>query len=493
MKVAVIGAGPAGMTAAYQLAKAGVEVDLFEASGRVGGMARTFELWNQKVDLGPHRFFSSDARVNRLWLEVVGRDYQMVDRLTRIYYQGKFFHYPLKAFDALGNLGLWEAGLCVLSYGQERVLKREPDGSFEDWVVSRFGRRLFEIFFKTYTEKLWGIPCAQLDADFAAQRIKKLSLYEAIKNAVLGGKGNTHKTLVDQFAYPTGGTGMVYDRMAAYVNAHGGRVHLRTPVKRATAEGGVVNGLELESGEVRAYDHVISSMPLTQLVTRLPEVPQSVRAAAEGLTFRNTILVYLNVEGTELFPDNWLYVHSADLQMGRLTNFRNWVPQLHGDQPTSIMALEYWCYDQDPIWTEDNGKLVELAKRELTQTGLLKGARILDGHVERVPRCYPVYRRGYKQQLTPVEDYLKTVKGLTPIGRYGAFKYNNQDHSILMGLLAVENLLQGAGHNLWDINTDYENYQEEAVITATGLELKSGPPPHSLEAPPHPDSHPSVP
>jgi len=475
MKVAVIGAGPAGMTAAYELAKAGVEVDLFEASGKVGGMARTFELWNQKVDLGPHRFFSSDARVNRLWLEVVGRDYQMVDRLTRIYYQGKFFHYPLKAFDALGNLGLWEAGICVLSYGKERVLKKEPDGSFESWVVSRFGRRLFEIFFKTYTEKLWGIRCTELDADFAAQRIKKLSLYEAIKNAVLGGKGNKHKTLVDQFAYPNGGTGMVYERMAAFVDSHGGKVHLRTPVKRAVSENGVVNGLELESGEIRKYDHVISSMPLTQLVTRLPDVPAPVKAAAQELIFRNTILVYLNVEGTGLFPDNWLYVHSADLQMGRLTNFRNWVPQLHGEEKTSIMALEYWCYDQDAIWTEDNAKLVELAKKELAATGLLKDARITEGHVERVPRCYPVYRRGYKAQLTPVEDYLKTVKGLTPIGRYGAFKYNNQDHSILMGLLAVENLLKGTTHNLWDINTDYENYQEEAVITATGLQTRSAP------------------
>lgn len=463
------------MTAAYQLAKAGVPVDVFEASGAVGGMARTFELWDQRVDLGPHRFFSSDARVNRLWLEVVGQDYEMVNRLTRIYYKRRFFHYPLKPLDALTKLGLFEAARCLGSYGRERLSPTPPDGSFESWVVGRFGRRLFEIFFKTYSEKLWGIPCTELDADFAAQRIKKLSLFEAVKNALLGGRGNTHKTLVDQFAYPLEGTGMVYERMATYVNGHGGTVHLRTPVERVVTEAGRVTGLELTNGDFRPYDHVISSMPVTLLVSRLPDAPVAVKAAAEGLTYRNTILVYLNVGATALFPDNWLYVHAADLKMGRLTNFRNWVPQLCRDQRSSILALEYWCYSEDPVWREDDEKLIALAKHELTQTGLLRGAPILAGHVERVPRCYPVYRRGYKDKLKPVEEYLKTVQGLTPIGRYGAFKYNNQDHSILMGMLAAENLTHGANHDLWAINTDYDSYQEEAVITKVGLVAKGQP------------------
>lgn len=472
MKVAVIGAGPAGMTAAYQLAKAGVAVDLFEAGPRVGGMARTFELWGQKVDLGPHRFFSSDARVNRLWLEVVGRDYKMVDRLTRIYYRGKFFHYPLKAFDALGNLGVVEAAACVVSYGRQRLNTSPQDGSFEDWVTRRFGRRLFEIFFKTYTEKLWGISCKELDADFAAQRIKKLSLYEAIKNALLGGRGNEHKTLVDRFAYPTGGTGMVYERMAAFVASHGGTVHLKTPVKRVVQSGGRVTGVELEGGERRDYDHVISSMPLTLMVSRLDDVPEQVKRAAAALRFRNTILVYLEVQGRALFPDNWLYVHSSELEMGRITNFRNWVPELYGEASSSIVALEYWCYDHDPIWKEDDAVLVARAERELASTGLTQGAPITAGHVERVPRCYPVYGRGYKDQLDPIVAHLKTLSGISVIGRYGAFKYNNQDHSILMGLLAVENVVHGAAHDLWEINTDYESYQEEAVITETGLEVK---------------------
>lgn len=475
-RVAVIGGGPAGMTAAYVLSKRGVGVDVYEASDHVGGMARTFELWGQKVDLGPHRFFSSDARVNRLWLEVVGRDYRMVDRLTRIFYRGRFFHYPLQPFDALANLGVVEAARCLASYGRERVARRPPDGSFEDWIVARFGRRLFEIFFKTYSEKLWGISCKDLDADFAAQRIKKLSLYEAVKNALVAGRGNTHQTLVDRFAYPLGGSGRVYERMAESVRAHGGTIQLRTPVARVLRSADRITGVELKDGERRDYDHVVSSMPLTLLLSGLEATPPEVREAAGRLGFRNTLLVYLNVAGTGLFPDNWLYVHSAELRMGRLTNFRNWVPELHRDQPTSILALEFWANDADPIWAEDDATLIARAKAELERTGLARGAAVLAGHVERVRRCYPVYRRGYREPLAKVEQYLRTLQSLTPIGRYGAFKYNNQDHSILMGLLAAENLTAGTTHDLWSINTDYESYQEQAVITETGLSPTGGGP-----------------
>lgn len=469
MKIAVIGAGPAGMTAAYQLAKHTPHVDVYEAGPKVGGLAKTIDLWNQKVDLGPHRFFSSDTRVNELWLEVAGKDYEMVDRLTRIYYKKKFFHYPLKPADALKNLGVIEAGACVVSYGRERMSPTELDGSFETWVVNRFGKRLFNIFFKTYSEKLWGIKCSELDADFAAQRIKKLSLWEAMKNAFTGGKGNKHKTLVDQFAYPVGGTGMIYERMETFVKEKGGNVFLNTPVKRVLASEGKVNSLELMDGEVREYDHIISSMPITQLVSRLPDVPEDVTEAAKGLKFRNTVLIYLNVQAKDLFPDNWLYVHSADLQMGRLTNFRNWVPQLYEGQESTILTLEYWCYDYDDFWKKDDNDLIELAKKEVRETGLVKDAEITEGFVYRIPKCYPVYYRGYKENLKPVEDYLTSVEGLSVIGRYGAFKYNNQDHSILMGLLAADNILEGKNHNLWEINTDYESYQEASVITKTGL------------------------
>ncbi|MDP2386921.1 MAG: FAD-dependent oxidoreductase [Bacteroidota bacterium] len=472
MKVAIIGAGPAGMTAGYELSKKIKEVDVFEASVSVGGMAKTIDLWNQKIDIGPHRFFSNDTRINELWLEVAGKDYEMVDRLTRIYYNKKFFHYPIKAFDALKNLGVFTAIGCVMSYGIEKLSPTKDTSTFEGWVTNRFGKKLYSIFFKTYTEKLWGIPCNVLDADFAAQRIKKFSLGEAMKSALFGNSGK-HKTLVDQFAYPHEGTGMVYERMASFVKKQGGNVFLNTPIKRVLTKNNKAYAIELEDGTIKEYDHIISSMPLSLMVTRLPEVPENIKTAASSLKFRNTIIVYLNVQAKDLFPDNWLYVHSADLRMGRLTNFRNWVPQVNGTEQSTICALEYWCYDEDDFWAWSDEKLIELGKEELRKTGLIGNAEISAGHVYKIPRCYPVYGSGYKDTLVPVENYLKTIENLHVIGRYGSFKYNNQDHSILMGMLAAENILENKNHNLWNINTDYEDYQEASVITKTGLQKKN--------------------
>lgn len=467
-RVAVIGAGPAGITCAYQLAKQGVEVHLYEAAPQVGGLAKSLDLWGQKVDLGPHRFFSDDTRVNKLWLEVAGRDYRMVDRLTRIYYKNNFYYYPVKAFDALSKLGLFTSAICVLSYFKEKLLPTKQDGTFESWVTNRFGKRLYEIFFKTYTEKLWGIKCNELDADFAAQRIKKFSLGEAMKSA-LGIGGTKHKTLVDQFAYPTGGTGMIYERMEKFVNANGGKVLCNTPVKRVLKEGDTATGIELMSGEVVNYDHVVSTMPFTIMVKQLPGIPQNIVDFANKLSFRNTILVYLHIDGKDLFPDNWLYVHSADVETGRISNFRNYVPEINMGKETTIVAMEYWCYDADAMWSMSEADLIELGKKELIKTGLSKGAPVMEGHVYKIPRCYPVYSNNYKDVLKPIENYLSSIKGLSVIGRYGAFKYNNQDHSILMGLLAADNIVTNAGHNLWDINTDYDNYQERSTITAAGL------------------------
>lgn len=471
-KIAVIGAGPAGITAAYELTKAGFSVTLYEASDRVGGLSKTIDLWNQKVDLGPHRFFSNDTKVNKLWLEVVEKDYRMVDRLTRIYYKKKFYYYPLKPFDALFKLGIWQAFLCVMSYLKEKIKPTKQDGSFAAWVTARFGSRLYAIFFKTYSEKLWGIPCTELDEDFAAQRIKKLSLFEAIKNALFAGKKNKHKTLVDQFAYPIGGTGMVYEKMKSRIEAKGGRVICSAPVKKVTATNGNKPSIELVSGEVNEYDHVISSMPITHLVKNLPDVPADILTAAQNLKFRNTILVYLKVEGENVFPDNWLYVHASDLEMGRITNFCNWVPEVNQGEKSTIVALEYWSYNDDKIWNSTNEELIELGKSELRKTGLVKDLDISDGYIVKIPKCYPVYGKGYKEPLQKVESYLGSIENLSVIGRYGSFKYNNQDHSILMGLLAAENLIEGKNHNLWEINTDYETYQETSTITASGLNIE---------------------
>ncbi len=458
------------MAAAWCLVKEGyTDLDIYEASDTVGGLARSITLWNQTVDIGPHRFFSSDKPVNELWLDVVGDEYEMINRLTRIYYKKKFFFYPLKAFNALFTLGIFQATLCVLSYLRQKIKPIKEDGTFENWVTSRFGKRLFSIFFKTYSEKLWGISCRELDSDFAAQRIKKLSLYEAVKNAVFPSKSQKHKTLVDQFAYPLKGTGMVYGRMADRVRNSGGRVHLNTPIKSVITENQKATAIELENGTIVKYDEVISTMPLTQMVSRLPDVPDHIKQLAQQLKYRNTIIVYLNIESQNLFPDQWIYVHSNDMHSGRITNFRNWIPELHGKETSSILAMEYWCYEEDDFWNFSNDQLIEQAKTEIRTTGLIKDAPISGGHVYRIPRSYPVYVTGYRDKLGPIEDYLKGIQCLHVIGRNGAFKYNNQDHSILMGILAADNIATGARNNLWTINTDYETYQESYVITRTGL------------------------
>ncbi|MDD4101792.1 MAG: FAD-dependent oxidoreductase, partial [Kiritimatiellae bacterium] len=295
----------------------------------------------------------------------------------------------------------------------------------------------------------------------------KFSLIEALKSA-LGIGSASHKTLVDQFAYPHGGTGSIYERMAKLCEERGNRIHLNTPVQRILIAAGRAVGIELADGTVKHFDRIVSCMPITQLVSRMDSTPAPVLQALDKLRFRNTILVYLQVDCAELFKDNWLYVHSTELQTGRISNFRNWVPQLYGDRTETIVALEYWCYTEDDLWRKPDAELIALAADELKRAGLLKDHAVLDGHVVRMENSYPVYAKGYKIPLATVAEYLNTINDLCVIGRYGAFKYNNQDHSILMGYLAAQNLSQGTSHDLWAINTDYD-YQEASKITEVGL------------------------
>ncbi len=467
--VAIIGAGPAGLTCAYQLAGKGLMVEVFEAANAVGGMAKTIPLWGQLVDLGPHRFFSNDPRVNKIWSNVISSRYSLVNRLTRIYYRNRFFDYPLKASNAVINLGFFEAALCVLSYLKAGLFPEKDESTFEAWVANRFGRRLFNIFFKAYSEKLWGLPCSELDADFAAQRIKKFSLSEAIKSALFGSSGSKHKTLVDEFAYPHLGTGFAYDEMAKRICDLGGRIHLGKPaasVRAAqTPEGKAA--LILEDGSERPFDFIVSSMPITQLIERM-NVPAEVKERAKCLRFRNTILVYLLVEGANPFPDQWIYVHSPDLKTGRITNFSNWAPGENRESPNTMICLEYWCDDEDDIWSAREQELIQLATDEACRTSLILRRSVKDGKVVRLPQSYPIYASGYKKHLDCVEKVLSEQLNLCFIGRQGAFKYNNQDHSILMGLLAAENIANGSRHDLWAVNTDYE-YQENCRLSATGL------------------------
>jgi len=461
--ICVIGAGPAGLATAYTAVKKGADVLVLEESNRVGGLSASISLWGQTVDLGPHRFFTNDERVNALWRETLDfREYSLVKRMTRIYYGGKFYHYPLELVDVLRNLGVVEAARCIASYLKEFFARSsgKPD-TFESWVTRRFGKRLFELFFKSYTEKLWAVPCSELDADFAAQRIRKLSLWNVVSHALKGRSFTGHRTLVDQFAYPWGGTGAVYEKMAEKAVALGATIRMQAGVVRILTEGRKVVAVELKNGERVRVGAVASTMPLTLLVKALGDVvPKEVTEAAAALAFRSTTLVYLKIDSSNLFPDNWIYIHSPELRVGRITNFRNWVPQINNGHPETILTLEYWSNPGDGFADQSNETLIQLAASELQQTGLLGAAKILDGHVVRIPRSYPLYRRNYKTHLNIVARFLDTFENLLVLGRYGSFKYNNQDHSLLMGILASERFVDGVQNDLWGVNSDYDTYQE---------------------------------
>jgi protoporphyrinogen oxidase len=467
-KVAIIGAGPAGITAGYQISKNNnFECIIYEKTTEVGGMARSFKLFDRIVDLGPHRFFSNDTRVNKLWLEVIENNYKMVNRTTRIFYKNKFFDYPLKPFKALILLGFKESILCLFSYFNSLCFPYKNANTFETWVSNRFGKRLYRIFFKGYTEKLWGIKCELLTAEFAQQRIKKFSLGEAIISAFKVNK-TKHKTLVDQFAYPLGGNGQVYDKMLQLFEANGGRLIYNSNIleisltKKNTFLLKTYNGTE-------EYDFLISSMPIDNFLKIFKSSTQSILNGVPALTFRNTIIVYVQLNKLNLFKDQWLYIQDEKILTGRVTNFNNWVPDILCDKNDTILALEYWCYENDAIWTLEKSNFFEIISKDLINCGFInQGNEIVNFEVIRIPKCYPVYKDDYKIHLENIQHFIDSFENLQLIGRYGSFKYNNQDHSILMGYLAAKNITHNEKNNIWDINTDYE-YHETSTISETGL------------------------
>ncbi|WP_027418236.1 FAD-dependent oxidoreductase [Crocinitomix catalasitica] len=465
-KTIVIGAGPAGISCAYELRKKGVDVEVFEASKNIGGMARSFDLWGQRVDIGPHRFFSKQKEINHFFTELIQDDFTVVDRQTRIYYRNRFFDYPLKLGNVLSNLPLLVIFQILWFFGIEKIKPKKKAENFEEWITNRFGKKLFEIFFKHYTEKLWGIKCTEIDADWAAQRIKTLTLMGAVKSAIIGNRGNKHKTLVDQFAYPKNGSGTLYERAADYITNNGGKINLETPIKKIilNEKGNKVEGVVLLDGTIVEATSVVSTMPITTLIKGFENVPEKVMHAVNQLNFRNTILVYLEIDKIDLFEDNWIYIHSPEVKHGRITNFRNWCPSLNRDKKTTILCLEFWCFEEDEIWTAPEKNVVDMAKDEIYKINLVSNeVKILNTKVLKIPKCYPVYKTGYQDNMNPIIDYLNSIEGLYPIGRYGAFKYNNQDHSILMGLLAAEKIADQKPIDLWQINTDTE-YQEDGEI-----------------------------
>jgi protoporphyrinogen oxidase len=478
-RVVIIGAGPAGLTAAYQLEKADVDYIVLEKDTVVGGISRTARHQGYLFDIGGHRFFTKVKAVEDLWHEILQpEDFLLRGRISRIYYDKKFFHYPLRAFNALFGLGPWNSFLILLSYIKAQMFPVKPETTLEQWVSNRFGKRLYEIFFKSYTEKVWGIPCNEISAEWAAQRIKGLSLMTALKNALLGGqardKGEIIKTLIDAFHYPKRGPGMMWERVTDIIRASGKEVRMGAGVERVFWSDGRVDAVEVGSGDGRDVvpgTHFISTMPIRELVRKLdPPAPPEVLAAADGLNYRDFLTVAVVVDKAELFPDNWIYIHEPDVKVGRIQNFKNWSPDMVPDSSKTCLGLEYFCFEGDGLWTTPDAELVELAKRELDLLGLVRASDVESGAVVRMPKAYPVYDGVYEQHLEVIRRFLAKLPNMQLVGRNGMHKYNNQDHSMLTAMLAVENIL-GAEYDLWQVNAEQE-YHEEVRQADSGREAE---------------------
>jgi protoporphyrinogen oxidase len=477
-KVIIIGAGPAGLTAAYELAKLNLDPIVLEKGDKVGGLARTENYRGFYFDMGGHRFFTKANQVNKMWREILAEDFLRRPRLSRIYYNRKFFHYPLKPLNALVGLGLWESMLIAFSYIRWRIAPYRQEETFEQWVTNRFGKRLFETFFKTYTEKVWGIPCSELKAEWAAQRIKDLSLKTVLLSMFVKPK-NTIKTLIDQFDYPCRGPGMMWNAVKEQVEKRGGLVRLNANVAEIRVKGKCIESVLVANNghrEIVQGTDFISSMPVTEFIKKLdPPPPPAVLMAAEKLKYRDFLTVCLIVNRPNLFPDNWIYVHDPEVKVGRIQNFKNWSPAMVPDSTKSSLGLEYFCTEGDDLWKMPDADLVALARRELERIGLASAGDIEDGCVFRVPKAYPIYDSDYGDYLAVVRDFVGSLQNYQTIGRNGLHRYNNQDHAMLTGMLAVRNLINGEKNDLWNVNADQEYHEEirEKIELAPKVDIEA--------------------
>ena len=465
--VVIIGGGPAGLTAAYECLKRSDKhrVLAFERTDKVGGLARTESYKGFLFDIGGHRFFTKVAAVKTLWREVLPNGFLRRPRLSRIYYRGKYFAYPLKALNALAGLGLYKSTRILLSYLKWRFRPHIEETNFEQWVTNRFGGRLFWHFFKSYTEKVWGLPCTEIQADWAAQRIKNLSLRKAVWNAITG--QNDTVSLIDAFDYPKFGPGMMWEAFRDQIEARGGEVRMNADVVKIHHSNGVVSSIDVSNIGASANStynleagHFLSSMPISTLIRiMVPPAPPPIQDAASKLKYRAFLIVVLILNQRDPFPDNWIYIHSPEVQVARIQNFRSWSEHMVPERDRASIGLEYFCSEGDGLWTMENDQLIRQAAAELEKLGLAKASSVIDGTVIREPKAYPVYDGQYKEALNMVRGWLAQFSNLQVIGRNGMHRYNNQDHSMLTALLAVDNLLGGA-NDLWSVNVDLEYHED---------------------------------
>ena len=471
----IIGAGPAGLTAAYQLTKEGRTALVIEQDeSAIGGISRTANYKDYKFDIGGHRFFSKSKEVVDLWDEILPDDFIDRPRLSRIFYDDKFYSYPLNGFEALRNLGIVESSLCMLSYAWARVRPIPNPRTFHEWVRNQFGERLFSIFFKTYTEKVWGMSCDDISADWAAQRIKGLNLGAAVINALvrpLRGKrkqkagGPVIKTLIESFRYPRKGPGMLWEACADKVKAQGGKIvmgHKLKSLTRSESTGLWTMTAVNAAGDVQSWTgrHVISSAPITELMASVQPTPISL-FHARSLKYRDFLTVALIARSSSSFPDNWVYIHDPSVKVGRVQNFRSWSPELVPQEGMTCLGLEYFCFEGDGLWNASDEDLVALAKKEIDHIGLIRADEVVDACVVRQVKAYPVYDDSYREHVDTIRrDLSLNFPNLHLVGRNGMHKYNNQDHAMMTAMLTVRNILAGEElYDIWDVNEDAEYHE----------------------------------
>ncbi|WP_301074872.1 NAD(P)/FAD-dependent oxidoreductase [Sphingomonas sp.] len=472
--VAIIGAGPAGLTAAYLLGKAGYSVTVIEKDPRyVGGISRTVEHEGFRFDIGGHRFFSRSKEVVDLWNEILPDDFIERPRMSRIYYEGKFYSYPLRAFEALWNLGVLRSALCMASFAKARLMPAKSVKSFEDWTVNAFGWKLYSIFFKTYTEKVWGMPCDEMSADWAAQRIKGLSLWGAVVDGLkrsLGlnkrpNDGMAVKTLLESFRYPRLGPGMMWEAARDHVVAHGNHVLMDHKLKQLAfndvTQQWTMTATDSEGAQVAIKAaHVISSAPMRELASRLHPLPTALPEAA-NLKYRDFLTVALMIRSPDLFPDNWIYIHDSKVKVGRVQNFRSWSPEMVPDPDLACVGLEYFCFEGDGLWSASDDELVALATKEMAQLGLCAAEQVVGGTVVRQEKAYPVYDEDYAANVEVLRQEIEArYPMLHCVGRNGMHRYNNQDHAMMTAMLTVRNIEAGARvYDIWAVNEDAEYHE----------------------------------